>query len=231
MYCIKCGVELAASEKVCPLCGTRVYHPELGTPTGEPTYPPRHPEHRHINRHAPLSLITLATVMLCLQMVFLDMRVGEGLRWSYYAAGALVVCYILAVLPIWFRRPNPVIFVPCDFATVMLYVWGVNELTGGDWFLSFAFPVIGMIGLLTTAVITLCRYVRGGYFFIWGGAVLLLGAYIVLLEMFIHITFSPIHHIFWSFYPLIGCVLLGAFLLLAGMCRPLREALEKKFFL
>jgi hypothetical protein len=38
-------------------------------------------------------------------------------------------------------------------------------------------------------------------------------------------------HIFWSFYPLIGCVLLGAFLLLAGMCRPLREALEKKFFL
>ena len=26
MYCIKCGVELADSEKVCPLCGTRVFH-------------------------------------------------------------------------------------------------------------------------------------------------------------------------------------------------------------
>ena len=58
-----------------------------------------------------------------------------------------------------------------------------------------------------------------------------LGAYLVLLEMFIHITFSPVHTVFWSLYPLIGCVLLGAFLLLAGMCRPLREALEKKFFL
>ena len=231
MYCIQCGVELAASEKVCPLCGTRVYHPELGAPTGEPTYPPRRPEHRHINRHAPLSLITLLTVMLCLQLVVLDMRAGAGLRWSYYAAGALVMVYILAVLPIWFRRPNPVIFVPCDFATVTLYVLGVNLLTDGDWFLSFAFPVIGMLGLLTTTVITLCRYVRRGYFFIWGGAVMALGAYLVLLEMFIHITFSPVHQIFWSLYPLIGCVLLGAFLLLAGMCRPLREALEKKFFL
>ena len=29
MYCIKCGVELADSEKVCPLCGTRVFHPDL----------------------------------------------------------------------------------------------------------------------------------------------------------------------------------------------------------
>ena len=29
MYCIKCGVELADTEKQCPLCGTLVYHPEL----------------------------------------------------------------------------------------------------------------------------------------------------------------------------------------------------------
>ena len=27
MYCVKCGVELADSQRVCPLCGTRVFHP------------------------------------------------------------------------------------------------------------------------------------------------------------------------------------------------------------
>mgnify|MGYP001071229356 CR=1 FL=1 len=27
MYCVNCGVELADSETVCPLCGTRVFHP------------------------------------------------------------------------------------------------------------------------------------------------------------------------------------------------------------
>ena len=35
MYCIKCGVELADSEKVCPLCGTRVFHPDLPCGSGE----------------------------------------------------------------------------------------------------------------------------------------------------------------------------------------------------
>mgnify|MGYP000840753951 CR=1 FL=1 len=39
MYCIKCGVELADSERVCPLCGTRVFHPDLPCGQGEPPYP------------------------------------------------------------------------------------------------------------------------------------------------------------------------------------------------
>ena len=29
MYCVNCGVKLAPTESVCPLCGTRVYHPDL----------------------------------------------------------------------------------------------------------------------------------------------------------------------------------------------------------
>ena len=35
MFCVKCGVELADSEKVCPLCGTRVFHPDLPCGSGE----------------------------------------------------------------------------------------------------------------------------------------------------------------------------------------------------
>ena len=36
MYCIHCGVELSDSETVCPLCGTRVFHPDLPRQQGEP---------------------------------------------------------------------------------------------------------------------------------------------------------------------------------------------------
>lgn len=231
MYCIKCGVELADSERSCPLCGTEVYHPTLPTATGELTYPARRPARRHIKRHAPLSLVTLLSVVLAAQLVVLDLRTGGGLSWSYYAVGGILLIYTIAVLPIWFAHPNPVIFVPCDFAAIMLYTLGVDHLTGGGWFLGFAFPAIGILGLLTTAVVTLCRYVRRGYYYIWGGALMGLGAYMVLLEMFIHLTFSPSHSYFWSYYPMIGCTLLGAFLILVGICKPLREALEKTFFL
>ena len=29
MYCIKCGAKLESSEKICPLCETKVYHPDI----------------------------------------------------------------------------------------------------------------------------------------------------------------------------------------------------------
>ena len=40
MYCIKCGVELADSEKKCPLCGTVVYHPDIKQGEAKTPYPP-----------------------------------------------------------------------------------------------------------------------------------------------------------------------------------------------
>ena len=51
MYCVKCGVELADSQRVCPLCGTRVFHPDIPRTPADPPYPPDervHPE--EVNR-------------------------------------------------------------------------------------------------------------------------------------------------------------------------------------
>ena len=39
MYCINCGVKLADTEKQCPLCGVRVFHPDLAQPEGQRLYP------------------------------------------------------------------------------------------------------------------------------------------------------------------------------------------------
>ena len=39
MYCVNCGVELADSETVCPLCGTRVFHPDLPRKQAPSPYP------------------------------------------------------------------------------------------------------------------------------------------------------------------------------------------------
>ena len=66
------------------------------------------------------------------------------------------------MLPFWFRRPNPVIFIPAAAAAAALYVLFICLDTGGSWYLSFALPVIGGWTLLVTAAAALLRYVRGG---------------------------------------------------------------------
>ena len=156
MYCINCGVELADSETVCPLCGTRVFHPDMPRQQGEPPFPPDpmgHPE--EVNRSGALFILTMLAVLPIVICILCDWSVNGAILWSGYAAGGVALLYILAVLPLWFRKPNPVIFVPADFVAIGLYLLYINFATGGHWFLTFALPVTGTIGVLVTTVVTL----------------------------------------------------------------------------
>ena len=59
MYCIKCGVELAESEKKCPLCNTKVYHPDIEIEDVPGPYPEFHSESERVNRAGVLFIITM----------------------------------------------------------------------------------------------------------------------------------------------------------------------------
>ena len=232
MYCVKCGVELADSEKKCPLCGTPVFHPDISRPRADPPFPPdRHIHPDAVNRSGILFVLTVLALLPAVIVLLCDWRINGTIIWSGYAAGAIGLLYLIVLLPLWFRHPNPVIFVPVDFAAVGLYLLYINCATGGHWFLSFAFPVTGAIGLLVTAVVALTRYVHAGYLYIYGGGLILGGGLAVLIEFLINLTFQIHETLFWSFYPLAAGVILGLMLLIIAICKPLRESLQRKFFL
>ena len=232
MYCIKCGVELADSEKVCPLCGTRVFHPDLPQAQGEPPYPPQEqarPE--EVSHTGALFVLTVLLALPAVLSILCDWRVNGQIVWSGYSVGGAALLYVMVVLPLWFRRPNPVIFVPVDFAAIILYLLYIDLATGGHWFLTFAFPVAGSIGALITTMVALLRYVRRGYLYIFGGALIAAGGLAMLLEFLLNLTFGVHQTFFWSFYPLAAGVLLGVMLIIIAVCPPLRRSLHRKFFL
>lgn len=232
MYCVKCGVELADSERRCPLCGTVVFHPELERPEGRPPFPRDGdfaPE--TVSRSGLLFVLSMLFALPVVITLLCDWQINGHIVWAGYATGAIVLLYILAILPMWFQKPNPVIFVPVDFAAAALYLLYVNCATGGHWFLSFALPATGAAGLIVTAAVTLLRYVRKGHLFIFGGALILTGGYTVLLEFLLNVTFRLHEGFIWSFYPLAACFILGMTLIIIGICRPLRESLHRKFFI
>ena len=232
MYCIKCGVELADSEKVCPLCGTRVFHPDLPCGQGETPYPPDHrPRAEEVSRAGVLFVLTVLFLLPAVVSVLCDWRLSGGIVWSGYVVGGLLLLYVTVVLPLWFKRPNPVIFVPVDFAAIGVYLLYIDLATRGGWFFSFALPVTGAAMVLVTAVVTLLRYVPSGTLYTLGGGLILAGGYAVLVEFLLNVTFHLHDTFLWSFYPLAVCVVLGAMLLVVAVCKPLRRSLHKKFFI
>ncbi len=231
MYCVNCGVKLADTEKSCPLCGVRVFHPDLSRPEGEGLYPPARYPDLQVSTKGVLGILTALCLLLILIPLQCDLLLTGTVTWSGYVMGAVGFLYVSFVLPYWFRRPNPVIFVPCGFAAAGVYLLHISYAVGGSWFLSFAFPVTGFLCLLVTAVVALLKYVRRGLLYILGGAFLALGAFMPLMEFFMVITFPKIQFHWWSLYPLTALALLGGTLIFLAICRPARQTMERKLFL
>ena len=231
MYCVKCGVKLADTEKQCPLCQTIVFHPDILREDGDPLFPRETYTAPGKRSQLPQILLTACVLLPILLVLVSDLQFNREITWSGIVIGALLTGYIILILPFWFKKPNPVIFVPCWHAAAALYLHYLNFVMGGNWFLSFALPITGAVALITTAVASLLWYVRRGKLYIFGGALIAFGGFMLLLEFLMDITFPTYTFIGWSLFPLVTLVLLGGLLIFLGIYRPARETMERKFFI
>lgn len=229
MYCVKCGVKLQDGVERCPLCDTPVWNPQADIP--EASYPegrePLITRESRLPAACVLSAIALLAVIVTLSVC---LNLYRAISWGGYVLFGVLLAYIIFVLPLWFVRFSPLIAIPVDHAAAMLYVYYICRSTGGHWFWSFAMPIIACCCALVLGLYCLLRFIRRGRSFIIGGFMIALGGYTMLVELLEHITFG--HEMFrWSLYSAASCLAIGFFFLLIGMIRPLREALDRRFFL
>ena len=230
MFCIKCGVELTDGQAICPVCGTKVYHPDVPIKDALPTYPKKDFESEEFNRKGILFVITIISLLVAALAIMFNLSLDGSATWSGYVAGGLGVFYFCVILPLWFKRTTPAIFVPVGFAAILVFLLYVNLHTGGHWFLSFAFPVVGSLGLIITAVTTVFHYVHRGRLYTAGGGLIALGAWTLLLEFFIHLTFEMPGHVIWSPFPCATLVVFGLMLIIIAIVKPLKDSLKRVFY-
>jgi len=229
MYCVKCGVKLQEGVGCCPLCGTPVWNPDDQVARRE-NYPCEYPDKPYNERIPGLAFATVIIAALCLSCLIACLRTYGSMAWSGYVILGTAVFYVIILLPRWFRHPHPMIFVPVSFAAVCGCLLYICQRSGGHWFWSFAFPSVMLVGLLTTGAVALYRYIKRHRLIITGGVLMAIGAASMLVELFEDLTFHT-GMFNWSLYSATAFGIFGLFLLLAGIIRPLREHLEKKFFL
>ena len=230
MYCINCGVKLGETQTACPLCGTRVYHPDIPLSEERPLYPKdKYPKLKANSKvwNGILVILFTITMMVC---AFADYNASGSFDWIGYAIGALLVGYIALALPLWFRHPNPVIFIPCNFVSATLYVLYINLATGGDWFLTLALPVSASLCLVVSTLVTLLYYLKKGQLYVWGGFLIAIGGIILLIELLMDSTFG-IPFMGWSIYPLAFLGVLGLICIYLAINTSAREAMARRLFI
>ena len=230
MYCVKCGVRLQEGVRACPLCGTPLWCPEAGDEAPVATYSDRYPVVSREKRLTVMASLTVALLAVMIACFSIALNTTGKMGWSFYVIVSVAAFYFAFLMPFWFREPHPMIFVPVAFVSVCLLLLGISLYTGGRWFWTFAFPLTGLLAALTIGAVALYRYVKRGTIFITGGLLMAVGGGCLLAELFQHLTFhTPMFT--WSPYAAAVFLLFGGFLLLAGIIRPLREHLKRKFFI
>ena len=229
MYCVKCGVKLADTEKKCPLCDTVVCHPDIKIPETEPLYPKNKMPKKASGSKAINGAIIIIFLIPLVATLFFDITNNGKFEWFGYVAGGLLLSYVSFALPLWFKKPNPTIFVPCSFATATLYLMYINFATKGNWFLTFALPVMAALCAITSAAVAVLRYVKKGKLYTVGGLMMALGATVLLIEFLLTHTF-PLPFVGWSIYPAAVLIMVGALLIYLAISKPARDFIERKFF-
>ena len=230
MYCIKCGAHLSDGQTTCPLCETKVYHPDI-TIVEKNTYPKVPFESEEINRNGLMFVITMIFLIPLILPIFLELSWHSDISWSGYASGGTLLFYVAFVMPHWFKKPNPVVFTPICFAITILLLHFICFKTDGNWFMSFAFPVTGVLGIIVTAAVTILYYVKKGCLYTIGGMLISLGLWTSLLEWDIRTTFSVNTPFRWSTAPLTVFSVLGIMLIVIAIVKPLQESLRRVFFI
>ena len=216
MYCVYCGVRLQDGVPECPLCHTKVTAAPVPEHLKESSYPDRYPRaEKQSGKILALGLVTVILVAAALGCLIFCLKSTGKVGWSGIAALGMVLGWVWTILPMLFRRWRPMIFLPIDFACLGGYLLYICLNTGGNWFLSFAFPMM--------------RYIVQGRLRLMSLLVIAIGLSFMLVEFFQHITFGTPMFV-WSLYCVSVFCLIGLFLFIASFIPPLRAALRRTFF-
>ena len=166
-YCVNCGVELAPSEPVCPLCHTEVQNPRQPFDRKAPQpFPARldlfRPQSDRGFIAAILTLVLLLPAAICLAC---DVAYTSSAGWSMLVIGAVAMLWVF-IVPALFIRRHPILFgLILDTAALLGYLFVVERFAArGLWFQHLALPIVVMVaGLFAVDYGLISKVVRGKF--------------------------------------------------------------------
>lgn len=199
-YCVNCGVELDSSASACPLCGTKVYHPEcppdsnavLPYPTVKGTIEPVKAKEFTIL----MTIIFLTTSAVCLLLNLFTIPIGH---WSFYVTGICCALWVF-FLPLFFpQRTSIYVNTAMDGLSIALFLALVAYLhPGNHWYVHIALPVTIFGTLLLEIIFLFAIQLKSSMIIKTLISVTAAAVYCMVIETLICLHFSNPFRLSWS---------------------------------
>ena len=236
-YCVNCGVELTDSEKNCPLCHTPVINPNSENDKDMTrNYPPHKTiTTQKVSRRSIVELVSWIFAIPLLLCIVCNLTIDRQITWSGYVIGSLLLIYVITVVPFiitfFTKKGAPAICIFFDFLCLTCFLLYIEHSTNGQWFASFALPLISVLFIFLIIIIALRSFRKAVPFTLAALTLVFTGIFCVATEILININFPVRDYLIWSFYPLITTIILAVILIIIEHNPELKEKIERKFFI
>lgn len=232
-YCVHCGVELAPSEKACPLCRTPVLNPVC--PWEKPEKMPYPDRVEDIMRHIDLKygrrLAMMVLLIPSLVVLAVNLLSSHTVSWSLYVIGALACLYTWGLVPFFYRFKRPYAYITLDFIMLALYLLLIALMTDGMlWYWMLALPVLLSVGAVCQMISLAVRRLEWQPLVRAAVVCLLMAIFLVTLDL---LADRYMGHIFlnWSVYAGLPLVVLGGIFFTLEKKKGLKSTIKKHLFI
>ena len=232
-YCVQCGVQLAHDLNKCPLCGTPVVNPNAGAAQKRESEQPERVEEAisRLDRGYARQLSILFILVPALSVLLVDIIDGGGI-WSPFVIGALVMLWFFLAAPLVLPVRKPYLYVTLDVLALSGYLALVAFLTRGfSWYLSIVLPLLVLLGGITLLVMLVFRREKLVKLYRAALFTLLLGAFLIGLEIIIDLALWREIRLGWSVYAGIPLAIIALMAFVLEQRKGLKEEIRKRLFI
>lgn len=232
-YCVNCGVELAPSEKKCPLCGVEVVNPK--SPYRQPKNMPYPRRLEKVVSAADRRFgVTLASLLLIIPVVIpllTDMIMNKAVTWSSYVVGASACLFVFGLVPFLFAKPRPYLFWLFDSLAATGYIALIGYMTADfRWFWPLGLPLCVAVSLCSLLGMAVIRRRKWSWPYKTAGIVAVFGILSVLVDFIIYYNRLPKQSIHWSLFVVAPCIVIGLIMISLEKRQKLRDEIKRRLF-
>ncbi len=229
-YCVNCGVELDATLSACPLCHTKVYHPDHpADTTGPKPYPSTRGVSEPVKRREFTILMTIVCATVSVVCGLLNFLLFSSGAWSLYVIGVCILLWIFLMPAFFPESSNLLLNLTIDGLGLGVYLGCISLLhPGNGWFLQLALPTV-ILATVALEIFFSIAYAgnsttirRSVAFFT------LLAIFCVSLEIMIDLYVKESVFLFWSVIVLACCIAIDIVLVTISLQQGLRSEIRKR---
>ncbi len=228
-YCVNCGVKLKESEKVCPLCNTKVINSNNLKTEFIPAYSQNIEKTKKVNKKYLCFLITIILMGVTIITVLCNLIFTGNITWSIYVVASILFLNSKLSFVLFKNKFFPLFI---DLLTTETLIYVIAYLNNGlHWFYYLVCPFIFIIWIyiiLCTFVLSKKKYNllrRFSVAFSFISVILLIIESCIDMYKYEKITIN------WSIYAILPIIIIGTILFLISYNRKLIEEIKQRIFI